>query len=327
MAKTTVKAPLFTFILVALFVWVGDIVTSVAGGGAAGGTLAAGVSIENGDLIFWGKGKCHTCHSVGTRGNRIRCPNLGESEQGPPIGLRAVERARQRSQETGRAYSAADYLVESIAQPSAHVVQGFKDEMPKVYEPPISLKPDEMTSVLLYLQSLGGSPDPGRLTLPPEVRAAAGRAAEASPWKPYLEGDTAEGRGLFFDVKGPAACGKCHRVGDRGGEVGPELASVAGTRTAEFIVESILQPSAQIASGFEAVLIQTLDGRLIDGIIRSETADTLQLMTKDGKALAVPKSQIARQRIQETSLMPGNFAELLTVDQLHDLLAFLLSLR
>lgn len=318
---------MFTLILVGLFVWAGDVITSVSGGGTASAALSEGVSVDNGELIFWGKGKCHTCHSVGTRGSRIRCPNLGQSDQGASMGLRTVDRAQERSQETGQAYTAADYLIESIVDPSAHVVEGFKDEMPKVYEPPISLKPDDIMSVLVYLQSLGGAPDPGALSLPPEVRAAAGKSPELSPWEPYLLGDPAEGEAFFFDTEGSAACGKCHRVNERGGEIGPELTGLAGTRTAEFIVESMLEPSVQIASGFETVLIQTIGGRLIDGIIRSETTDTMELMTKDGDVLAISKSEIDRQKIQETSLMPSNFSELLTVEQLHDLLAFLLTLE
>ncbi len=327
MSSTYIKVPLVTVVLVGLFVWVGEIVTGVAGSRAAAGTLAEGVSVENGELLFWGKGKCHTCHSVGTRGNRIRCPNLGQSGQDASIGMRAIARARERSEETGQAYTPGEYLVESIVDPSAHVVEGFKDEMPKVYEPPINLKPDELTSVLLYLQSLGATPDPGEIRLPPEVRIAAGRANETTPWEPYLQGDTANGRALFFDVESAAACAKCHRVGEIGGEVGPDLTELAGTRTAPFVVESILQPDAQIASGFELVLIQMRDGRLVDGIIDSETQDTMRLVTKNGDVLAIPRSEIARQKTQETSMMPGNFAEFLTVEELHDLLALLMTLQ
>ncbi len=326
MGSNWIKAPLFSIALVALFVWAGEIVTRASGGEGVT-ALGEGVSVENGEQIFWGPGKCHTCHSVGTRGRSVRCPNLGESTGGPEMAVRAVERALERGVALGREMSATEYLIESIADPSAYVVEGFKDEMPKVYEPPIVLGPDEITSVILYLQSLGDVPDPASIVLPSEIRQAGQRRRTVEPWEPYLEGDSLHGREIFFDVDGPAPCAKCHRVEDRGGEVGPELTAVAGTRTAQFIVESIVRPSEEIASGYETVLIQTTDGRLLDGVVRRESSDSLWLATSEGEELALALTDIARRRTQEVSLMPDNFAEVLTVKELHDVLAYLLTLQ
>ena len=145
--------------------------------------------------------------------------------------------------------------------------------------------------------------------------------------EPYQDGDSLRGRELFFDVAGPAPCAKCHRVGDEGGDIGPELTFVAGTRTAKFIVESILQPSAEIASGYESVLIQTTSGLILDGVVRRESADSLWLVTADGEEFALAASAVERRRAQELSLMPGDFDEVLAVSELHDLLAYLRTLR
>ncbi len=321
-----IRPPLFTIGLVGLFVWAGEVVTRASGGGGAV-VLGEGVSLEVGEQVFWGPGKCHTCHSVGTSGSSVRGPNLGESAEGALIALRASERAEERSAAEGRAMSATEYLIESLAGPSVYVVEGFKDEMPKVYEPPISLGPDQISSVILYLQSLGGTPDPGSITLPREIREAARRGGEQVAWKPYLDGDSLRGREIFFDVEGPAPCGKCHRVGEEGGDIGPELTSVAGTRTAQFIVESVLEPSKEIASGYESVLIQTTTGRILDGMVRRESADSLWLTTAEGEEIALALSQVERRRAQELSLMPGDFADLLSVSDLHDLLGYLRTLR
>lgn len=174
MDVNSLKAPLFTVVLVALFVWAGEVVAR-ASGGAGSGALSEGVSVENGEQIFWGMGKCGTCHSIGTRGSAVRCPNLGASGEGQEMSLRAAERAA----ELGDQMTATEYLIESIANPSAYVVEGFKDEMPKVYEAPISLGPDEIASVLLYMQSLGGAPDPSAIVLPAEIREAASRGGTA----------------------------------------------------------------------------------------------------------------------------------------------------
>ncbi len=136
-----------------------------------------------------------------------------------------------------------------------------------------------------------------------------------------------QGREVFFDRDGPAACAKCHLVQESGGDVGPELTSVAGTRTAQFIVESVLQPSIEIASGYESILIQTTAGRILDGVVQRETSDSLWLATAEGDVMAFAVVDIARRRTQEISLMPGNLAEVLTVLELHDLLAYLMTLR
>lgn len=326
MRTAPLEIALFVLVLVALFVWAGEAVTR-ASGGERRAAPAEGVSVENGRLVFWGPGKCHTCHAVGSRGTSVRGPNLGASADGPPMAPRAVERARQRSGELGRELSPTDYLVESLTDPSAHVVTGYKDEMPAIHEPPIGLTPDQLVSVVLYLQSLGGEPDRAAIALPADTRRGHGGSETATGWEPYVAGDSARGRDIFFDPEGPAACGTCHRVGGRGGEVGPELTEVAGTRSAEFILESLLEPSARIASGYETLLVETADGRLLDGVVVRETADSVWLADATAERLGLARGEIARSRVQETSVMPGDLAESLSVRELRDLVAFLRTLR
>ncbi|MFQ5631146.1 MAG: c-type cytochrome, partial [bacterium] len=144
------------FMIVGGFIYVCVVITRISGAGGAAGAAIAGVNPEAGEAIFWGKGKCHTCHSIGGRGSGIRCPNLGDSEFGSVIGIRAEERALKRAAQGAAMSSATDYLVESLAEPGAHVVEGFKNEMPYVYLPPIALNPDEVKAVISYLQSQGG---------------------------------------------------------------------------------------------------------------------------------------------------------------------------
>ena len=320
------KVFLFTVVIIGLFIWSGNGITRVSGEGSLA-AVGEGLSVENGEQIFWGPGKCSTCHSIGSRGSSVRGPNLGQSDVGPEIAIRAAERGRGRTAELGREQTATEYLIESVTNPSAFVVDGFKDEMPTAYEPPISLGPDQIGSVILYLQTLGGAPDPASIVLPPEVHQAAGRAAEVEAWAPYMDGDSVAGRELFFDLGGPTPCAKCHTADGVGGDIGPDLSAIAGTRTAQFIVESILQPSASIAGGYESVLIQTSDGRILDGVIRRETADSIWLVTADEVEYALAAESIARRRVQELSLMPGDFAELISVAEFHDLLAYLRTLQ
>ncbi len=331
MRSPFLRVALFTVGLVLVFVWIGEVITRISGeGGRQASAVVTGGDItpETGEAIFWGKGKCSTCHAAGSRGASIRGPNQGESGPlGMPIGARAVERARERAQALGRPFTATEYLVESVVDPGAYVVQGYKNEMPNPTRPPISLKPDEVRAVVTYLQSLGGTVDLATITLPAGLTARASQAGSAEEVRPYLPGDPKKGEALFFDPDSNAGCGKCHRVGDRGGGVGPELTHVAGTRDLKFIVESILEPSKQIASGYEPILVITKEGQYLTGIIKREDASTIEIVDNQGQVQKVSKDRIQQRAPQKTSLMPENFREILTVEEFHDVLAFLQTLK
>ena len=331
MRRPFLGVAVFTLAVVLAVVAAGELITRVSGEGGrrtAVVVTAGNITPEAGETVFWGKGKCSTCHAVGSRGNSIRGPNQGPpGPLGLPIGARAEERARERARTTGKPYTATDYLVESLTDPGAYVVQGFKNEMPDPIRPPIRLTPDEARAVIAYLQSLGGTVDPAAVKLPAGLLASARAAPAAEEWSPYIPGDARKGEELFFDPKGNAACAKCHTVKGKGGDVGPELTQVAGTRDPRFIVEAILEPSKVIASGYEPVLIVTRRGQYLTGVIKREDAATIEVADSQGERRRVPKGEIQQRSPQTTSLMPGNFKEILTVEELHDLLAFLLTLR
>ena len=153
-----------------------------------------------------------------------------------------------------------------------------------------------------------------------------GGGATPVAFKPYLSGDPAAGEKIFFDPDSKTPCAKCHTVKGRGGKVGPELTSVAGTRTPQFIIESILDPSKEIASGYEAFLVVTNDGEYITGIKKNEDANTIEILDDSGELKKLKKSDIKKIVQQKISIMPGNFKDLLSVQELHDLLAYLLTL-
>ncbi len=150
----------FVLFLGAVFIYLSYEVTEIQGSGMK--SAPAGVNAERGEIIFWDpvKGVCHRCHMIGGRGTMTRCPNLGESEVGPPILERAALRAAQRTEQTGTPYTAVDYIVESLATPSAYVVEGFPDKlMPIVYSGQTDLSAEEVMSVIAYLQSLSDEVD------------------------------------------------------------------------------------------------------------------------------------------------------------------------
>jgi len=148
-------------------------------------------------------------------------------------------------------------------------------------------------------------------------------------WNAYLtaSGDPVKGKKLFFDSEGKANCGKCHAVNGQGGKVGPQLSFVGTSRTQAFLLESILNPKAVITSGYSSVLILTKKGKFITGVKLNEDDSSIDLMDKEGNALHIAKDDIKKFKTQKISIMPGNFKDILTQDDIRNLLAYLGTLK
>jgi putative heme-binding domain-containing protein len=316
------RTVVFVLVVLGMFVYVGALITDISGGTTVA-AAAAGVNPEAGEAIYWGKGKCSTCHSLGDSGSAVRGPNhanvcaIAQSERVP----------ERQAQGASGIRTATDYLIESIVEPDAYIVEGFSAAMPKAYLPPISLTPEEIMAVITYMQAQGCEPDAAAIVLPPAVLAAASaQESGGATFSLVVEGDPEAGQALFFDEASPAACVKCHAVAGEGADVGPDLTDVAATQTREYIFESIMAPSARIAAGgYEPILIQLNDGATISGVVSMEDGTSMTIKDKEGVVTTVNKSDIQRERRypDEPSIMPSNFGELLTVKQVADLIAFL----
>jgi putative membrane-bound dehydrogenase-like protein len=140
------------------------------------------------------------------------------------------------------------------------------------------------------------------------------------------KGQAEHGRALFHDLKG-LACIKCHTVGGQGGTVGPELSSVGAKYPRDELITSVLFPSDRISSGYEPIVVATADGRLVTGIVKTDTADAFEIEDADAKRIKIAKSDIDEQRRSEVSIMPNGLAEGLTPQDFADLIAYLESLK
>jgi putative heme-binding domain-containing protein len=139
-------------------------------------------------------------------------------------------------------------------------------------------------------------------------------------------GDPERGRKLFFDA-GKLQCSNCHRVGDQGERVGPELTGLGDRFSRIHIVESILEPSRTVATGYQTVAFVLRDGRVLTGIKIAETDDMLKLADNEGKKHVLMKADIEDQKDQPQSTMPDGLVKQLTVDQFVDLIGYLSSLK
>jgi putative heme-binding domain-containing protein len=119
----------------------------------------------------------------------------------------------------------------------------------------------------------------------------------------------------------------CHRVNDKGVDLGPALSEIGDKLAKDAIYEAILDPSASIAFGYDAWEITLKSGDEAGGIIVSETAD--ELLIKDAKAIAtrIKKQDIASRRKLKTSLMPADLQKTMSTQDLVDLVGYLSSLR
>jgi PQQ-dependent dehydrogenase (methanol/ethanol family) len=125
------------------------------------------------------------------------------------------------------------------------------------------------------------------------------------------------GEALFF---GKAGCASCHAVNGRGGVAGPDL-SAAGTQSPEVLREKILNPKGL------TVIVKTSDGREIQGVRRNEDTFTLQLMDSSGQLHLLDKTRLASVRYENRSLMPGDYAQRLSIEELQNVVAYLSTLK
>ena len=119
-----------------------------------------------------------------------------------------------------------------------------------------------------------------------------------------------------------AKCSGCHRHTGRGHVVGPDLSSVGAQSNPQRILESILEPSREMAPEFRPSIIQLDDGRTITGIrLRSWVNETIR--DEHGQNRTYDLNQVESIRDHPQSFMPTGLEKLLTLRELRDLLAFL----
>src|SRR5881409_3152267 len=188
-----------------------------------GGNVTPAQLVKAGEEIFHTKGTCEICHRIGQKGTRA--PDLAG------IGARAGK--------TKPGMSGKQYIIESLLQPGAFIVEGYPNIMPQVDKPPIALNRSEVWALAAFLESLGGTPD---IKLDDIPKTAGAAAAGGAPAELKLPGDPKAGEAVFA---GKGACIACHKAGKVGAaQVGPDLSQIAKIQTPEYIMGKILNPSA-----------------------------------------------------------------------------------
>ncbi len=147
-----------------------------------------------------------------------------------------------------------------------------------------------------------------------------------APFRVALEGGNAQAGSMVFARNPIMQCIRCHRYNDdAGGEAGPNLAGIGARESREYILQSIIKPSAKIAAGYEIVTVTKKSGEAIVGTLVRRDDKVLQLKTGDS-TLEIPTGDIKGVE-SAPSAMPEIAALVLTKAQIRDLVEAVASLK
>jgi cytochrome c oxidase cbb3-type subunit 3 len=146
-------------------------------------------------------------------------------------------------------------------------------------------------------------------------------------------GNAVHGKELFY---GTAACGTCHMLNGKGGRLGPDLSSVGGSRSFEYLADSMRDPSKRLAQGiseplkdfsqeYETVTVVTGDGTKLIGVVLNEDNFTLQMLDTREQLRLLEKDKLRSYEKSRQSLMPAYNQKMLSDKDLQDLIAYLLA--
>jgi putative heme-binding domain-containing protein len=133
-------------------------------------------------------------------------------------------------------------------------------------------------------------------------------------------GDPRRGEVLFFGDQ--AKCSQCHTINGRGGTSGPDLTEI-GRKGRRQIYRSIAAPSAEIAPEYMPYTVAAHDGRVVVGVVRAETGNSIRVTDTNAKTTTFLRSEIDQIRPSGTSIMPVGLAAGLGESNLRDLIAYL----
>lgn len=159
----------------------------------------------------------------------------------------------------------------------------------------------------------------GRVARVRQAAAPADRLAVVTAYERALalEGDVSRGRVVFA-----AQCAGCHRVGDVGVDVGPDISDSRTKQPAQYLVD-ILDPNRAIDANYFATTAVRADGRIVSGIVAAEAAGSVTLRQQDGATVTLLKDEIEELSTAGVSFMPVGLERAIDVPQMADLIAFL----
>jgi putative heme-binding domain-containing protein len=137
--------------------------------------------------------------------------------------------------------------------------------------------------------------------------------------EPGTQGDAQRGAAVFHD----AQCAACHQYGSEGAKLGPDLTTISRQYHTREILESILFPAHTISTQYAGKIVVTTDGHTHAGIPAQSGSAQLRLRQAGRDQIEVPVDQIEEIVPRKGSAMPDGLLNVLTLQQVADLFAFL----
>ncbi|MBX3412680.1 MAG: c-type cytochrome [Pirellulales bacterium] len=179
----------------------------------------------------------------------------------------------------------------------------------------------ELLAHILSQSKAGGEALPylrnllGQETQPDEVRNKSMQALAD------MQGDANNGRQVFLRT-----CTACHKIGHDGREYGPDLSQVGKKLSKLKLVESLIDPNAEVDAKYNSTAVATSDGRIITGLLSQETETELVIF--DGKdAVTIKKADIDQRETLKQSSMPEGLAGSLAPVEVLDVVEYLSGLK
>ena len=122
-----------------------------------------------------------------------------------------------------------------------------------------------------------------------------------------------------------SGCAACHRIGNQGSDLGPDLTDIGRRRGLAFLEESIVKPEAFVPNKYRAVQLVMTSGSTVSGIRLNEDDLSVQVRDLSGTPRSFLKENVKEVRRDKTTLMPSYGT--LSKKDLEDLVAYLNSLK
>ncbi|CAN5656190.1 c-type cytochrome [soil metagenome] len=156
--------------------------------------------------------------------------------------------------------------------------------------------------------------------IPAEKQARIDRLKDQLGPENRAPADLSRGR-LLFDQ----TCASCHVLFGAGDPIGPDLTG-AQRSDLGYLLENIIDPSASVAEEYRVSTVALADGRVFDGIVSDRSGATLTIQTPTERIL-VARDEVEAIRDSELSLMPEGQLDVLSPEEIRDLIAYLMSPR
>ncbi len=150
--------------------------------------------------------------------------------------------------------------------------------------------------------------------------------AKARPFLASRDGGDATRGKAIFDTHLGAQCVRCHKVGKKGSDVGPNLMGIASQKDRDYLLHSVIAPSRDIDKKYQTQSFLMDSGQIVMGLVKSETKELTIVLDSQGKEIRLNNDEIEDVSKNEVSIMP-DMTEVLTRTEVRDLVAYLSTLK